>query len=247
LKKIFPTVFAGWALIMFIATILPVALLLWIIGFIKEPLRTEVFRQISKVWIHVYFFLTGCRLEIKGKENFIKGENYIVVCNHNSFIDILVATPFIPGANKTIAKAELAKYPIFGLVYKRGSILVDRKDKMSRQDSFRKMRYVLEMGMHMCIYAEGTRNRTQLPLKEFHDGAFRLAVETGKSIIPALIFNTRKILPPEKSFYFKPAKIEMHFLPPIPVSTEDDAKLLKEKVYKLMTKYYVNGKLEIES
>lgn len=232
---------------MFIATILPVALLLWIIGFIKEPLRTEVFRQISKVWIHVYFFLTGCRLEIKGEENFKKGENYIVVCNHNSFIDILVATPFIPGANKTIAKAELAKYPIFGLVYKRGSILVDRKDKMSRQDSFRKMRHVLEMGMHMCIYAEGTRNRTQLPLKEFHDGAFRLAVETGKSIIPALIFNTRKILPPEKSFYFKPAKIEMHFLPPIPVSTEDDAKLLKEKVYKLMTKYYVNGKLEIES
>lgn len=232
---------------MFIATILPVALLLWIIGFIKEPLRTEVFRQISKVWIHVYFFLTACRLEIKGEENFKKGENYIVVCNHNSFIDILVATPFIPGANKTIAKAELAKYPIFGLVYKRGSILVDRKDKMSRQDSFRKMRHVLEMGMHMCIYAEGTRNRTQLPLKEFHDGAFRLAVETGKSIIPALIFNTRKILPPEKSFYFKPAKIEMHFLPPIPVSTEDDAKLLKEKVYKLMTKYYVNGKLEIES
>ena len=247
MKKLFPKIFAAWALLAFIATILPVALLLWIIGFIKEPSRTEVFRQISKVWIHIYFFLTACTLKIRGEKNFKEGENYIVVCNHNSFIDILVATPFIPGANKTIAKAELAKYPIFVLVYKRGSILVDRKDKISRQDSLRKMRHVLEMGMHMCIYAEGTRNRTQLPLKEFHDGAFRLAVETGKSIIPALIFNTRKILPPEKSFYFKPAKVEMHFLPPIPVSTNDDAKLLKENVYKLMTEYYVNGKLKMEN
>ena len=171
---------------------IPVLIPMWIIGIINEPKEPAFFRIISKVWMRIFFFLTGCRLKTVGLENFKKGENYIVICNHNSLMDVPISTPFIPGPNKTIAKAEMAKIPLFGLVYKRGSILVDRKDKNSRQNSFKKMKEVLNMGMHMCIYPEGTRNKTNLPLKEFYDGAFKLAVDTGTSILPALIFNTKK-------------------------------------------------------
>lgn len=210
---------------------------MWLIGLYDEPKRTAYFRKISKVWMRVFFFLTGCRLKVKGTENFEVGEKYIVVCNHNSLMDIPVSTPFIPGANKTIAKAGMAKIPLFGLIYKRGSILVDRSDKKSRQDSFRKMQNVLALGMHMCIYPEGTRNKTSLPLKEFHDGAFRLAKETGVSIIPAVIFNTKKILPPGKSLYFHPAKMEIHFLPPVNCEGESYVSL-KEKVYHIMSEHY---------
>ena len=67
-----------------------------------------------------------------------------------------VSSPGIPGGNKTIAKAEMAKIPLFGLIYKTGSILVDRKNEKSRRDSFTKMKEVLDMGLHMCIYPEGT-------------------------------------------------------------------------------------------
>lgn len=210
---------------------------MWLIGLYDEPKRTAYFRKISKVWMRVFFFLTGCRLKVKGTENFEVGGKYIVVCNHNSLMDIPVSTPFIPGANKTIAKAGMAKIPLFGLIYKRGSILVDRSDKKSRQDSFRKMQNVLALGMHMCIYPEGTRNKTSLPLKEFHDGAFRLAKETGVSIIPAVIFNTKKILPPGKSLYFHPAKMEIHFLSPVNCEGESYVSL-KEKVYKIMSEHY---------
>ena len=110
--------------------------------------------------MRIFFFVTGCSLKVKGKENFQHGENYIVICNHNSLMDVPLSTPFIPGANKTIAKVEMAKIPIFGLIYKRGSVLVDRNDKNSRKNSFKKMKEVLNMGMHMCIYPEGTRNKT---------------------------------------------------------------------------------------
>lgn len=231
-------IFALWALIIFVVTLLPVGLLMWMIGIIKEPKRTEIFRQISKVWMRIFFFLTACSLKIIGKRNFKSYENYIVVCNHNSLMDIPVVTPFIPGANKTIAKAEMAKIPLFGLIYKRGSILVDRSDKKSRQTSFRKMQNVLKMGMHMCIYPEGTRNKTLMPLKEFHDGAFRLAVETGTAIIPALIFNTKKVLPADKSFYFWPGKMELHFLQPVCINTGENYQSIKEKIHHLMSDYY---------
>jgi 1-acyl-sn-glycerol-3-phosphate acyltransferase len=238
LKNFLAKIFAIWALIIFVATLLPVTLLMWIIGLIDEPKRTEIFRVVSQIWMRIFFLFTGCGLKIKGKKNFVCGEKYIVTCNHNSFMDVPVTTPFIPGANKTIAKAEMAKIPLFGLIYKRGSVLVDRKDKNSRRDSFIKMKNVLNLGMHMCIYPEGTRNKTDLPLALFHDGAFRLAVETGTAIVPALLFNTKKILPPGKSFYFWPAKMEIHFLPAIPVHPGDNYETLKENVYQLMSRYY---------
>lgn len=238
MKNFLAKIFAIWALIIFVATLLPVTLLMWIIGLIDEPKRTEIFRIVSQIWMRIFFLFTGCGLKIKGKKNFVCGEKYIVTCNHNSFMDVPVTTPFIPGANKTIAKAEMAKIPLFGLIYKRGSVLVDRKDKNSRRDSFIKMKNVLNLGMHMCIYPEGTRNKTDLPLALFHDGAFRLAVETGTAIVPALLFNTKKILPPGKSFYFWPAKMEIHFLPAIPVHPGDNYETLKENVYQLMSRYY---------
>jgi 1-acyl-sn-glycerol-3-phosphate acyltransferase len=230
---------AVWALIVFVITLLLVVLPMWFIGLYDEPKRTDVFRKISKIWMNLFFFLTGCSLKVNGKDNFKAGEKYIVVCNHNSLMDVPVATPFIPAANKTIAKAEMAKIPLFGLIYKRGSILVDRKDKKSRQDSFRKMKNVLDLGMHMCIYPEGTRNKTDKPLKEFHDGAFRLAIETSTSIIPTLIFNTKKVFPADKSFYFHPTKMEMHFLPAVKVEEADNYELLKEKVHRIMSEYFL--------
>ncbi|MEO6327353.1 MAG: lysophospholipid acyltransferase family protein [Ginsengibacter sp.] len=238
IKEIFGRIFAVWGLAVFIITMLVVALPMWMIGLINEPKRTEVFRRISKVWMSIFFTLTGCRLRVSGKQNFKPGENYIVLCNHNSFMDVPLSTPFIPGANKTIAKIEMARIPIFGLIYKRGSILVDRKDKASRSESFKKMKEVLGMGMHMCIYPEGTRNKTAEPLKAFHDGAFKLAIDTQKPLLPAIIFNTKKVLPSGKLFYFWPSKMELHFLPPVPILNSDNAEELKLKLFELMSSWY---------
>jgi 1-acyl-sn-glycerol-3-phosphate acyltransferase len=144
----------------------------------------------------------------------------------------------VPGANKTIGKKSFTKAPIFGWVYIRGTVLVDRKSEASRRKSFEDMKKVLAQGLHMVIYPEGTRNRTADPLKSFHDGAFKLAIAAQKEIIPTLIFHTRTVLPPEKAFYMQPHRLEMHFLPP--VSSENiSSKELREKVFKIMWDYFL--------
>jgi len=239
-KEILGRIFAFWAMIIFILTMLPVALCMWVIGLVREPQRTEIFRNISKAWMSIFFLFSGCRLKIKGKENFEKGINYIVIGNHNTFMDVPVATPFIPGANKTIAKIEMSRIPLFGLIYKRGAILVDRKNKDSRRDSFKKMKDVLLMGMHMCIYPEGTRNKTDEPLKEFHNGAFKLAVETGTSILPAIMFHTKKVLPIDKAFFFWPSTMEIHFLASTQDLKTDDFETVKTEMHQLMSNYYLS-------
>lgn len=237
-KNILGRVFAFWAALIFVPTLLIAVIPIWLTNFMKEPGGTEVFRKISKAWMTFFLYVIGCPLKIKGRNNFTKGETYVVVCNHNSFMDIPLTTPFIPGANKTIAKAELAKLPLFGTIYKRGSILVDRKSDKSRKESFVKMKDVLAQGLHMCIYPEGTRNKSNEPLRSFHDGAFRLALSTGKAIIPTAIFNTRKVLPgSSKPFYLWPSKLHMHFLEPIPVQPNDTVQSLKDRVFNVMYEY----------
>ena len=241
IKNILGRIFAFWALIVFVVTMLIFFIPIWIISLQKDPRRSIIFHKTSGVWMRIFFFLSGIRISVKGQDHFKDGQNYIVVSNHNSFMDVPLTTPFIPGANKTIAKIEMAKIPIFGTIYKTGSVLVDRKNEESRKNSFVQMKAVLDMGLHMCIYPEGTRNKTKEPLQRFHSGAFKLAVDSGKEILPAIIFNTAKVLPANKSFFFWPVKIKMHFLQPVIVGSQT-AEQVKEKVFALMRDYYVNNK-----
>jgi 1-acyl-sn-glycerol-3-phosphate acyltransferase len=136
----------------------------------------------------------------------------------------------------------MANVPVFGMLYRTGSVLVDRKSDASRKDSFNKMREVLAMGLHMCIYPEGTRNKTGDPLKSFHSGAFRLAKDTNKAIIPALIFNSKKVLPADKTFYLMPHRLYIHFLPAVYSPAEENAESLRHRVFEIMKDYYQANK-----
>jgi 1-acyl-sn-glycerol-3-phosphate acyltransferase len=238
--RVFGALWALWGIFFFVFTLIlflfPFLLFSY---FLPDPLKTRRFIRFSRVWMNIFLTSIGCPLKVKGRENFKKGETYIVVCNHNALIDVPVSSPGIPGGNKTIAKIEMAKVPLFGLLYRTGSVLVDRKSETSRRESFAKMKDVLDMGLHMCIYPEGTRNKTDKPLKSFHDGAFRLAVVTKKPIIPALIFNSRKVNPPTKTFFLWPHPLEMHFLEPNLIEESDTVESLKEKIAETMRVYYL--------
>ena len=242
IKEIAGRICATWAVLAFVATLLVIYLPFLLFSYaVSDPKKTKRFAAISRVWMGVYLPLIGCPLFVRGRKNFAPGETYVVVCNHNSLMDIPISYPAIPGGNKTIAKIEMAKIPLFGIIYQTGSVLVDRKSDASRKDSYKQMRRVLEMGLHMCLYAEGTRNLTDQPLKSFHDGAFRLALDSGKAIIPSLIFNTRKVLPASKPFFLIPHKMEMHFLPPVIAQPGESAQSLKERVYAIMHDYYIKN------
>ncbi|ULQ54092.1 lysophospholipid acyltransferase family protein [Flavihumibacter fluvii] len=245
IKNIFGRIWALWAMIAFSATMLLFLVPVFIFCVpLEEPKRTHRFILYSRIWMAVFLRLIGCPLTVNGKANFAPGQQYIVVCNHNALMDVPISSPAIPAGNKTIAKASMAKVPVFGIIYKMGSVLVDRNSDKSRKDSFSKMKKVLDMGLHMCIYPEGTRNKTSEPLKPFHDGAFRLARDTGKAIIPGVIFNTRIVNPAHKSFYLMPHRLRIDFLEPIEVGENDTVESLKEKVFVVMWEHYVavNGK-----
>lgn len=233
IKNVFGFIWAIWGLVSFLVTFLVIIIPAMLTHLIKEPRGQEYFIALSRLWMNVWLFLVGCPVKVTGRENFKSKTNYVVVFNHNAFLDVPLSAPYVPGANKTIAKASFAKIPLFGLFYKKGSVLVDRRDDKSRSKSFDAMKKVLDSGMHMCIYPEGTRNRSNEPIKPFYDGAFRLAVAADKDILPCVITGTKKAMPIDKKFFLLPTRLKMHFLPPVS-STGISVTELKEKVFNAM-------------
>jgi 1-acyl-sn-glycerol-3-phosphate acyltransferase len=99
------------------------------------------------------------------------------------------------------------------------------------------MKRVLDSGLDMLIYPEGTRNKTSEPLKSFYDGAFKLAVDTQKPIIPVVLLNTKNILPAYPIMFFKPGRIQMDILEPIS-SQGHTVQSLKQLAFDTMAAHY---------
>ena len=239
-KDLFGRIWGFWAITSFAVTFLIIFPFSMMAYLIPGPKGQDYFIAVSRWWMRVWLIMVACPLSVKGRKNFKKGETYVIVYNHNALLDVPLSAPFVPGGNMTIAKASFAKVPIFGWFYKRGSVLVDRDDTRSRLKSFEAMRNVLRNNMHMCIYPEGTRNRGEEPLKPFFDGAFKLAIDTKKQVIPCVIFGTKEATPIDKGVYLFPTRLRIHFLPP--VSSEGmKSTMLKNKVFDIMKEYYVSG------
>lgn len=192
----------------------------------------------------MFFYLggIGCPLRLYGKKNVPQKGALVVVCNHNSLMDVPVSTPFMLRANKTIAKKSFSRVPFFGWIYRFGSVLVDRDSDASRRKSMEDMKQVIRSGLDMVIYPEGTRNRTGEPLKRFYDGAFRLSIDTHAPVLPVVLFYTKDVLPPAHTFYMVPHHLEMHFLPPVyPAGHTTES--LKKEVFQKMWDYYLHPDL----
>lgn len=241
LKDIFARIWALWGLITFIVTFIIIFPFSMIAYLIPDPQGQRYFIFVSRIWMRIWLTLILCPVRVRGLENFKHGENYVIVFNHNALLDVPLSAPFVYGPNKTIAKDSFAKVPIFGWFYSKGSVLVNRKSEASRKKSYLDMRNVLAKGMHMCIYPEGTRNRTKEPLKEFYPGAFKLAKDSGHSVLPCIIYGTKEAMPIHKKFYLLPTFLRMEYLEPIPVKdkTVDE---LKDLAFQRMKDAVVRNK-----
>jgi 1-acyl-sn-glycerol-3-phosphate acyltransferase len=156
-------------------------------------------------------FLTGVfrkqhnRAILKGKGPFV------IVSNHRSFLDILINASAYPGVYKFLSKKEMTKIPVWGITVRRLCILVDRKSPESRAESFDQMRKGLENGFSILLYPEGTRNRGEEPLKDFYDGAFRLAAQTGYPIAVMTLNDPRKFNDPRRGLDLSPGFVDVYW------------------------------------
>jgi 1-acyl-sn-glycerol-3-phosphate acyltransferase len=167
-----------------------------------------------RLWASIWFFLSGIRYEIHGRQFIDINQPYIYIFNHRSFIDAPVIPVAIQQEVRAIGKKELSKIPIFGFITSKVAVWVDRKDTDSRKASVARLLDILKRGISIVVAPEGTRNDTDKKLLPFQKGAFRIAVETGIPIVPMAVIGADKIMQ-KGSVLLKPGKIKISFSPPI--------------------------------
>jgi len=187
------------------------------------------------LWSWIFSILTFIRYEFYGRENFRKGKSYIYVSNHTSFLDIPGLTILLPGQFRPLAKKELLKIPIFGWIARSAAIIVDRSSPESRKKSIDRLKAFLKAGISILIFAEGTQNRTDKLLQPFHDGAFRIAVDTQQPILPIVVLGAGRLMPPG-TINLKPGLIRIYVGKEIPTAgmTAAEVKDLKQRTADVM-------------
>lgn len=117
-------------------------------------------------------------------------EQYIFIVNHIAYLDAIAVILSIKHHFRAIGKYELLKVPIFGFLYKFCVITVNRSSPEDRARSLADLRKTISQGISVAVFPEGTFNMGDGPMAEMYDGAFKLAVETGKKLQPILFLDT---------------------------------------------------------
>ncbi len=199
------------------------------------PRAVSVTYFFMKLWSWVFSKLNFIPYEMVGRDMIDRAKAYIYISNHTSSLDLPGIAMTIKGQFRPLAKKELLKVPVFGWITSATCVVVDRSSVQSRKRSMDYLKNILRLGISILVFPEGTQNRSSDPLLAFHDGAFRIAIETGQPILPMAVLGAGRLMPP-KQFFIQPGKIKIVVMDEIPTSglTLGDLPALKEKVYILI-------------
>ena len=139
--------------------------------------------------------LAGVRVEVSGVDRVPQATACIFMANHVSNLDPPALLPRIPGRTSAFLKRSLMKIPVLGYGFRLGEFVpVDRDGSVaSAKAGVDAARLVLEKGIHITTFVEGTRSPDgrMLPFKK---GPFYLAMEAGAPCVPVSIYGTETMM-----------------------------------------------------
>lgn len=204
------------ALMLFLYLLLgiPVLLVEWIIGkFNKEAKDYSCLRMVQTAF-KLMLKVAGVRLTVIGEENVPKDQAVLYIGNHRSYFDILLTYSRCPRLTGYVAKVEMLRYWFLRDWMKAlYCLFLDRKNiKAGLKTILEGIEYI-KRGISICIFPEGTRNRTDemLPFKE---GSMKIAEKTGCPIIPMAITNSAEIFENHLPF-IRPCHVILEYGTPI--------------------------------
>ena len=231
-------IYCTYALVTFIAIMLlifPFALIAALFGRITGG---NMIYRLCMLWADIWFFLVFIYHRNYYEQPLDKNKQYIFVGNHISYIDAPMLPKTIRRPIRALGRIELSNLPVFGFMYRSVVVIVNRGDAEHRKKSVRNLKSVISKGVSIIVMPEGTFNMTHQPLKDFYDGAFKIAIETQTTLKPFLLLDAFDRMHYRNLFTLSPGKSRAIFLQEVSVDglTLDDVPFLKQKVYDLMEK-----------
>lgn len=185
--------------------------------------------QFIRMWAYGIYYGMGFRYDLKnlsGKK-LDKNQQYVFISNHTSIMDIMLMCILVPDHPLCfVGKKELVKIPIFGTIYKRVCVMVDRSSPRSRADVYRRCAEKMEEGNSIVIFPEGgVPDDTSIILDSFKDGAFILSTKHHFPMAVYAISGLKELFPFDSS-KGRPGKAQVYLLdilqPKIPLTEMKD-------------------------
>jgi len=213
--RLLQVIYSIYAFLLFVGCVIiafPVTLICTLFGKVNGGnMMYRGYAMLFRIW---YLLVGIIHKDIyEAPEN--KEQQYIFVANHISYMDIPPVLLAIHQPVRILGKYEMVKIPIFGWIYRIAVVLVDRSSPEARSRSVRALKSALKKNVSIFIFPEGTFNETGAPLKDFYDGAFRLAIEMQTPIKPLLFVDTLDRLHYKKLLNLTPGKNRVVHLPEI--------------------------------
>lgn len=154
------------------------------------------------------------KIQISGLDNIDKKRTYVIIANHQSLGDIVLAYQ-IKMQFKWVAKESLFKIPFVGWSMGLAKhIKLQRNNLGSIKKVYREASYWLRSGTSILFFPEGTRSETT-EMGDFRNGAFKLAIKEGVPILPILFEGTGTAIPRGSWIFTTKTSAKLKILPPI--------------------------------
>ena len=144
---------------------IPVLLVLLLIRKKKPEVCDKVSRSLIRWIFRVILFFSGTKITVKGQENIPKDRAVLYIGNHRSYFDIVMTYVRVPRTTGYISKVEFLKIPLLSNWMKNlHCLFLDRSDLKAGMKTILAAIEEIKNGVSICIFPEGTRNRTDAPL-----------------------------------------------------------------------------------
>ncbi|MBN2453421.1 MAG: 1-acyl-sn-glycerol-3-phosphate acyltransferase [Candidatus Omnitrophica bacterium] len=157
------------------------------------------------------------KVEVSGLENIDHNKTYVIVANHQSLADIFVLYK-IRMQFKWVAKESLFGIPFLGWCMALCKhIRISRGELGSIKQVYRQAAGWLRGGMSVIFFPEGTRSEDGR-LKDFMNGAFKLALKERVPILPVALHGTASVISKGSRLFGTKVRSSIDVLPAIDVS-----------------------------
>lgn len=177
------------------------------------------------MWAPLALFIMGARLRIEGLDNIKKGQHYVIMANHTSYLDIPVLFRALPMTIHFIGKKELKKVPMLGwYMALSGMIFIDRENAKKARLSILKATKLVRQGYNVVIFPEGTTSETG-KIAPFKKGGFVLAQGSQAPILPVRIKGSGIVWPSTSMMNLKSHEVVIQIGKPVPYEEYKDLPL----------------------
>ena len=153
-------------------------------------------RLVAGIFSRVFLRAAGIPFAVEGL-NRLPQVPCVVVANHASYIDGLVAAAALPPDFAFVIKKEMVRVPLAGLLLRRlGSQFVERFDRHKGAVDARRVLKLAATGQSLVFFPEGTFNEVR-QVGKFLGGAFTTAARSDMPVVAMAIHGTRAVLPPD--------------------------------------------------